>query len=109
MAPPPELIGSDGEENQSDATSNLTKIFSDNGSDSDSSSNPELNSEVSDEDKPINNTFDIEDQLPPEHYLAQAESRGPLTNHQRSPESPIEKFDAVTCSLAPSRFTILQQ
>ena len=73
MAPPPELIGSDGEENQSDAT-DLTEVFSDNGSDSDSSSDPELNSEVSDEDEPDDNAFDDEGQLPPEHYLAQAES-----------------------------------
>lgn len=67
-------IRSDGGENQSDATSDLTEIFSDNGSDSDSSSDPELNSEVSDEDEPDDNAFDDEGQLPPEHYLAQAES-----------------------------------
>ena len=66
-------IRSDGEENQSDAT-DLTEVFSDNGSDSDSSSDPELNSEVSDEDEPDDNAFDDEGQLPPEHYLAQAES-----------------------------------
>lgn len=74
MAPRPKLIGSDGGENQSNATSDLTKIFSDNGSDSDSSSDPELDSEVSDEDEPNDNAFDDEGQLPPEHYLAQAES-----------------------------------
>ena len=47
----------------------------DNGSDSNSSSDLEPDSEVSDdEDEPNNNTFDDEGQLPPEHYLAQAES-----------------------------------
>lgn len=74
MAPHLELIGSDGGENQSNATSDLTEIFSDNGSDSNSSSDLELDSEVSDEDKPNDNAFDNEGQLPPEHYLAQAES-----------------------------------
>ena len=74
MAPRPKPIGSDGGENQSDATSDLTEIFSDNRSDSDYSSDPELDSEVSDEDEPDDNAFDDEGQLPPEHYLAQAES-----------------------------------
>ena len=77
MEPRPELIGSDGGENQSDAISDLTEIFSYNGSDSDSSSDPELDSEVSDEDGPDHNAFnafDSEGQLSPEHYLAQAES-----------------------------------
>ncbi|ODM16071.1 hypothetical protein SI65_08505 [Aspergillus cristatus] len=74
MASCPKLIRSDGGENQSDATSDLTEISSDNGFDSDSSSDPELDSEVSDEDEPDNNAFDDEGQLPPEHYLAQAES-----------------------------------
>ena len=74
MAPRPELIRSDGRENQSDATSDLTKILSDNRSDSDSSSDLELDSEVSDEDKPDDNAFDNEGQISSEHYLAQAES-----------------------------------
>lgn len=75
MAPLPRLVGCDGEENQSDTTSDLTEIFSDNGSDSDSSSDLEPDSEVSDdEDEPDDDTFDDEGQLPPEHYLAQAES-----------------------------------
>ena len=74
MAPRPEPIGSDGRKNQSNAISDLTEIFSDNRSDSDSRSNPELDSEVSDEDEPNDNAFDNEGQLPPEHYLAQAES-----------------------------------
>ena len=77
MAPRPKPIGFAGGENQSDATSDLTEISSDNGFDSDSSSDPELDSEVSDEDGPDHNAFnafDSEGQLSPEHYLAQAES-----------------------------------
>ena len=74
MAPCPKPIGSDGGENQSDATSDLTEIFSDNRSDSDSSSDPELDSGVSDEDEPNDNAFDDEGQLPPEHYLSQVEN-----------------------------------
>ena len=74
MVPCPKPIRFAGGENQSNATSNLTEISSDNGFDSNSSSNPELDSEVSDEDKPDNDAFDDEGQLPPEHYLAQAES-----------------------------------
>ena len=70
----PKLIRSDGRENQSNATSNLTKISSDNGFDSDSSSNLELNSKVSDKNEPNNNAFDDEGQLPPEHYLSQVEN-----------------------------------
>ena len=68
------LIRSDGRENQSNATSNLAKIFLDNRSDSDSSSDQDLNSEVLDKDEPDNNAFDDEGQLPPEHYLAQVEN-----------------------------------
>jgi hypothetical protein len=75
MAPRPRPVRSDGGENQSDATSDLSEIFSDNGSDSDSSSDLEPDSEVSDdEDEPDDNAVDDEGQLPPEHYLAQAES-----------------------------------
>ncbi|RJE21864.1 hypothetical protein PHISCL_05815 [Aspergillus sclerotialis] len=49
--------------------------LSDNGFDSDSGSDPEVDSEVSDdEDKFGDDTFDDEGQLPPEHYLAQVES-----------------------------------
>ena len=68
MAPRPKPIRSDGGENQSDATSDLTEISSDDGSDSNYSSDPELDSEVSDEDRPNHNAFDDEGQLPPEHY-----------------------------------------
>ena len=74
MVPHPKLIRFAGGENQSNATSDLTEISLDNRFDSDSSSNLELNSEVSDEDKPDDDAFDNKGQLPPEHYLAQAES-----------------------------------
>ena len=75
MAPRRRPAGSNNKEDQSDASSNLREIFSDNGSDSDSGSDPEVDSEVSDnEDQLGDDTFDDEDQLPPEHYLAQAES-----------------------------------
>ncbi|KAL4864645.1 hypothetical protein BDV12DRAFT_175830 [Aspergillus spectabilis] len=75
MTRPPQLVESYDRANQSDASSDLSEIFSDNGSDSDSSSDPDLDSEDSDdEDEPDNDTFDNEGQLPPEHYLAQAES-----------------------------------
>ena len=70
-------VGSDDRENQTDASSDLTEIFSDNGSDSDSTSDPELDSEDSDDedgDEANNNIFDDEGQLPCEHYLTQAES-----------------------------------
>ncbi|KAE8162198.1 hypothetical protein BDV40DRAFT_265509 [Aspergillus tamarii] len=75
MAPRSRLLGSDDTEYQSDASSDLSAIFSDSGSDSDSSSDSDLESEDSDdEDKSGENAFDDEGQLPPEHYLAQAES-----------------------------------
>ena len=74
MAPCPKLIRFAGGENQSNATSDLTETSLDNRFDSNSSSNPELDSEVSDEDEPEDDAFDDEGQLPPEHYLAQAES-----------------------------------
>ena len=77
MAPHSRPVGSDDKENQTDASSNLTEIFSDNGSDTDSISDPELDSEDSDdedEDEPDDDISDDEGQLPPEHYLAQAES-----------------------------------
>ena len=75
MAPHSWLVRSDDKENQTDASSNLTEIFSDNGSDSDSISDPEFDSEDSDdEDETDNDISDDEGQLPPEHYLAQAES-----------------------------------
>ncbi|KAL2824351.1 hypothetical protein BDW59DRAFT_147535 [Aspergillus cavernicola] len=71
----PRPVGSDNRENQSDASSGLSKIFLDNRSDSDSKGDPEVDGEDSDdEDKPGDDTFDNEGQLPPEHYLTQAES-----------------------------------
>ena len=55
-------VGSDNKQNQSDASSNLTETFSDNRSDIDSTSNPELDSEDSDdENKSSDNTSDNED------------------------------------------------
>ncbi|OJD12736.1 hypothetical protein AJ78_06714 [Emergomyces pasteurianus Ep9510] len=75
MAPRARPVISDDLENQSDPSSNLSEIFSDNGSDSDLSSDSELDSEVSnDEDKPSDNIFNNEGQRPPEHYLTQAEN-----------------------------------
>ncbi|EYE97833.1 uncharacterized protein EURHEDRAFT_409098 [Aspergillus ruber CBS 135680] len=77
MAPRSRPVGSDDKENQTDASSDLTEIFSDNGSDSDSTSDLELDSEDSDDedgDEVDDGIFDDEGQLPREHYLAQAES-----------------------------------
>lgn len=52
----------------------LDALAADNRSDSDSTSDPELDSEgLNGEDKPSDATSDYEGQLPPEHYLAQAE------------------------------------
>jgi len=77
MAPHSWLVGSDNKENQSDASSNLTKIFSDDGSDSDFISDLEIDSDHldhEDEDELDDNITNDEGQLPPEHYLVQAES-----------------------------------
>ena len=55
MAPHSQPVGSDNKENQTNASSDLTKTFSDNSSDSDSTSDLELYSEDSDdkdEDEP---------------------------------------------------------
>lgn len=60
---------------QSDASSDLTEIFSDNGSDNDLTSDPELDGEDSDDEDELGDGIsDDEGQLPPENYLAQAES-----------------------------------
>lgn len=74
MAPRSRLQGSDNTEYQSDASSDLSVIFSGNESESDSSSGPESDSEDDSDDEKDEDTFDDEGQLPPEHYLAQAES-----------------------------------
>ena len=77
MAPHSRPVRSDNKENQTNASSDLTEIFSDNGSDSDSISDLALDSDDSDdedEDEPDDNISDDEGQLPPEHYLAQVES-----------------------------------
>ncbi|KAJ6103496.1 hypothetical protein N7486_005923 [Penicillium sp. IBT 16267x] len=61
--------------NESDASSNVSAIFSDNGSESESNSDLEPDSEDSDDDDDLGNgSFDDEGQLPPEHYLAQAQN-----------------------------------
>jgi hypothetical protein len=68
------LVRSDNTEYLSDASSALSAIFSDDGSNIDSDSDTDLNSEDSeDEDGPGEDAFDDEGQRPPEHYLAQAE------------------------------------
>ncbi|BCR83447.1 uncharacterized protein ACHE_10849S [Aspergillus chevalieri] len=50
MAPRSQLVGSDDKENQTGASSDLTEIFSDNCSDSDSTSDLELDSEDADDE-----------------------------------------------------------
>ncbi|OXV09253.1 hypothetical protein Egran_02985, partial [Elaphomyces granulatus] len=63
--------GENKSQNESDAGSTVSEIFLDNGSDSDL----ELGSEDSDDDDDLgDDSFDDEGQLPPEHYLAEAES-----------------------------------
>ncbi|KAK6815542.1 hypothetical protein RU639_008672 [Aspergillus parasiticus] len=59
-----------------DASSNLSEVFSDAESDSDSNTDPGPDSgdSDSDEDGPDDDSFNDEGQLPPEYYLAQAES-----------------------------------
>ncbi|KAL4861381.1 hypothetical protein BDV12DRAFT_208056 [Aspergillus spectabilis] len=75
MARPSQPVESYNRLSASDASSDLSDIFSDDGLDSDSSTDPGLDSEYSDEeDEPGDDTFDDEGQLSPEHYLAQAES-----------------------------------
>jgi hypothetical protein len=77
MASSSRPVGPDSSEsqNESDASSDVSEIFSGNGSDSESNSDLELDSEDSDDnDNPGDNSFDDEGQLPPEHYLAEAES-----------------------------------
>lgn len=82
-------------ENESDASTAVSEIFSDNGTDSDSNSELELDSEDSDDDSdPVNDFFDDEGQLPPEHYLAEAESLDVLQLRQnRYSDSTQEKLD----------------
>lgn len=59
MVPHSQLVGSDNKENQTNASSDLTEIFSDNGSDSDNTSDSELDSEdLEDEDEASNCTSD---------------------------------------------------
>lgn len=59
MASGSKPVGSDDTEYQGDASSNLSAIFSDNVSDSDSRSDPDLESKDSDdEDKPGEDAFE---------------------------------------------------
>lgn len=75
MAPRPRPVGSNNKEDPSEPSTDLSEIFSDYGSDSDSTSDLVADSEVSDnEDEIGDDNFDDEGQLPPEHYLAQAQS-----------------------------------
>lgn len=70
-------VGHGNERSQSDdGSSDVSEIFSDNESESDSNTDPELDSEASDSDSdgPDDKSFNDEGQLPPEYYLAQAES-----------------------------------
>ncbi|KAB8079452.1 hypothetical protein BDV29DRAFT_187139 [Aspergillus leporis] len=74
MVPRFRPVGPDNK-SESDVRSNVTEIFSDNGSGSESNSDMELNSDDSDDDKdPNDNSIDDKGQLPPEDYLAEAES-----------------------------------
>jgi hypothetical protein len=58
---------------QSDAESHVSAIFTDDGSESESSSDVELDSEDSDDsDDSDDEIYKDEGQLPPEHYLAEA-------------------------------------
>ena len=95
MAPHSRPVRSDDKKNQTDASSDLTEIFSDNGSDSDSISEPELDSEDSDnEDEPDDDISDDEGQLPPEHYLTQAESLNvSQLRQQRHSDTTQERLD----------------
>lgn len=64
-------------QNKSNASSDISEIFLGNRSESESNSNPELNSkdlDDDDDDDPSDNPFNDEGQLPPEYYLAKAES-----------------------------------
>jgi hypothetical protein len=68
MAPCFRPVGPD-DKSGSDASSDVRKIFSDNGS-----GDLELDSDYSDDDEDPDDSVDDEGQLPPEHYLTEAES-----------------------------------
>jgi hypothetical protein len=72
MAPRSQLVGRGESEkqNESDASSDVSAIFSDGGPESESNSDIELESENSNDD----DSSDDEGQLPPEHYLAGAKN-----------------------------------
>jgi hypothetical protein len=65
MTPRSRPVRPDEKESQNESVS---------GSVSDSNSDLELDSEDSDDDDPGDDSFEDEGQLPPEHYLAKAES-----------------------------------
>ena len=70
MAPRSRPVGPDNS-----ASSDVSDIFSDNGSGSEFNSDLELDSDDSGDDAdPNDNSVVDEGQLPPEHYLAEAES-----------------------------------
>ena len=58
---------------ESDSSSAVSEIFSDNGSDNDSDTDLE-DSESDDDDEQDEESFNDEGELPPEHYLAEAEN-----------------------------------
>lgn len=70
------LAGASGSEGQveSDTDFAASEIFSDNGSDSDSNSDLEDSEESDDNNEQEDESFNDEGQLPPEHYLAEAEN-----------------------------------
>ena len=77
MAPRFQLVGYDEKETQDESNANsvISAIFSDNRSDSDSNSDLELDSEDSGLDSDLGDySFDNKAQLPLEHYVAKAET-----------------------------------
>ncbi|OJD22696.1 hypothetical protein ACJ73_05960 [Blastomyces percursus] len=70
MAFRPKPVGPDDDQNDSDASSDVSRIFSDNGPESESNSDSGLDSEEDPDDSDNND----EGQLPAAHYLARAEN-----------------------------------
>jgi U3 small nucleolar RNA-associated protein 14 len=82
-------------QNDSDADSDVSAIFTDNGSENESSSESELESEDSDNESDTGDESDKDEgQLPPEHYLAEAEGLDVSRLRQkRYSDSTQEKLD----------------
>ncbi|KAL4801337.1 hypothetical protein BDV18DRAFT_167573 [Aspergillus unguis] len=59
---------------ESDSSSAVSEIFSDNGPDNDSDTDLEDSEESDDDDEQDEESFNDEGELPPEHYLAEAEN-----------------------------------